>query len=53
MSTIQVCLHCEEICSEGNKYCRYCKTPEQRREMDENNRSINPNFKCKICDKEI
>jgi hypothetical protein len=31
-------------------YCNSCKKAADRRSMDEENRKINPKFKCKVCD---
>jgi hypothetical protein len=45
---IHLCRHCNNECS--GHWCKYCSKVEQRKEMDKENKKINPNFICKICD---
>ena len=45
---IHECKHCGTPCS--GTYCNQCKKAEDRREMDDENRKLNPNFVCKVCD---
>lgn len=40
MAHIQICMNCEEKCSEGNKFCRHCNTPEKRRDILQANNNI-------------
>ena len=36
---IQVCIHCEEPCNKGVKFCKECTTADNRRAMcNENNK---------------
>jgi hypothetical protein len=41
------CVHCGTKTS--GKYCLQCKTAEGRKEMDKNNKELNPEYKCKVC----
>jgi len=51
MSEIQICTHCHESMGSSKAiHCKNCKTAEQRREMDKNNKDINPNFVCHECE---
>jgi len=45
---IHKCKHCGTTCS--GTYCNYCKKAEDRKKMDNENRKLNPNFVCKVCD---
>lgn len=49
MATIYICNHCGGSSSKGSKFCRGCKTIEQRGEMCKNNLENNPKYTCKIC----
>ena len=50
MSNIFICIHCGEKASEGQKFCKDCKTVEQRKEMCKNNKENNLKHECKICE---
>ena len=45
---IHLCKHCEARCS--GVYCNDCKTAEQRKKMDEENKKIKPDYICRVCD---
>jgi hypothetical protein len=51
MADIQICMHCHSYMPMGTaKYCINCKTADQRREMDAENKKLNPNFVCHECE---
>jgi hypothetical protein len=45
---IHLCRHCSKECS--GAWCNDCKKSEQRKEMDEENKKLNQDFICKVCD---
>lgn len=50
---ITICTHCEEKCSEGNKFCVNCNSVEKRKEMCEANNKIRndnglPSYICRL-----
>ena len=47
---IKLCFHCGIEIASG-KYCEACKTASGRKEMENNNKKLNPKYKCKICEK--
>lgn len=47
-TTIHLCVHCGTKTT--GKYCASCSTAEGRRKMDSENKLINVNFVCKVCD---
>jgi len=49
MPIITLCSHCSVQAKGKDKYCPQCKTAEGRREMDKNNKKLNPKYKCKVC----
>lgn len=48
---IQICTHCHSQMGGGTaKHCSFCKTAEQRKEMDTENKKLNHNFVCHECE---
>jgi hypothetical protein len=45
--SVKLCRHCDIEC--GGHWCKNCGKAEDRREMDKENKKIDPNFVCKVC----
>ncbi len=46
--SIHLCRHCSKECT--GHWCKDCTKADDRREMDKENRKLDPNFVCKVCD---
>ena len=46
---IYICVHCSEEIGSHKNFCKNCETASLRKEMDKNNKEINPNYLCRVC----
>ena len=58
MPPIYECVHCSARVSGSGRFCKDCKTADQRRDMDEANREhfkkeLGIEYHCKFCEGEV
>lgn len=50
MADVYICKHCHFFLTGKGIYCSDCNSAEKRHKMDEENRKLNPLYKCHECD---
>lgn len=50
LKVIQRCSHCGDETKVGNKFCNYCTYIKVRKEMCEENKSLNSKYTCVMCE---